>query len=49
MILKYILSRVSNNRVVDLQNKLNEFIENNKVSDVVKRVIEKCLGFQFPE
>jgi abortive infection bacteriophage resistance protein len=48
-VVKYMLSRVSNNRAVDLENQLNELLKTNKVPYSVKMVIEKCSGLQFPE
>jgi Abortive infection bacteriophage resistance protein len=48
-VIEYMLSRVSNNRATDLNNQLNELLKTNKVPGNVKRVIEKCSGFQFPE
>lgn len=48
-VIQYMLSKVSSNRVTDLNNQLDELLKTNKVPGNVKRVIEKCSGFQFPE
>lgn len=48
-VIQYMLSKVSSNRVTELNNQLDELLKTNKVPGNVKTVIEKCSGFQFPE
>ena len=49
ILLIYMLGRISTNRVLELDEKLDKLLQNNKVPENVKTIIEQSSGLNIPK
>lgn len=48
-VIRYMLGRISTNRVLELDEKLDKLLQNNKVPENVKTIIEQSSGLNIPK
>ena len=49
LLIRYMLGRISTNRVLELDEKLDKLLQNNKVPENVKTIIEQSSGLNIPK